>query len=43
MTDSQRRFVEVISPVMGLFYVVWFPMLARDLFRLGRGPSKEEL
>jgi hypothetical protein len=34
---------EVISPVMGLFYVVWFPMLARDLFRLGRGPSKEEL
>jgi len=24
-----------ISMVMGLFYFVWFPMLARDLFRLG--------
>jgi hypothetical protein len=25
-----------ISMFMGLFYFVWFPMLARDLFRLGK-------
>jgi hypothetical protein len=28
--------------VMGPFYLVWFPMLARDLFRLGRGVSSEQ-
>jgi hypothetical protein len=27
---------------MGLFYIVWFPMLARDFFRLGRNISMEE-
>lgn len=26
-----------IQMVMGIFYVVWFPMLARDFFRLARG------
>lgn len=26
-----------IQMLMGPFYLVWFPMLARDLFRLGRG------
>ena len=26
--------------VMGPFYLVWFPMLARDLFRLGRNSTK---
>ncbi len=26
--------------VMGPFYLLWFPMLARDLFRLGRGASR---
>jgi hypothetical protein len=25
-----------IQMAMGPFYLVWFPMLARDLFRLGR-------
>lgn len=24
----------VVQPVMGVFYVVWFPLLARDFFRL---------
>ena len=28
-----------IMMFMGPFYLVWFPMLARDLFRLGRGDS----
>jgi hypothetical protein len=28
--------MDVVSPVMGIFYMVWFPMLARDLFRLAR-------
>lgn len=26
----------VVQPIMGVFYVVWFPMLARDFFRLAR-------
>jgi hypothetical protein len=26
--------------IAGPFYLVWFPMLARDLLRLGRGVSK---
>ena len=26
----------LIQPVMGIFYLVWFPMLARDLLRLAR-------
>jgi hypothetical protein len=25
-----------IAMVMGIFYIIWFPMLARDLLRLGR-------
>ncbi len=29
-----------IQMAMGPFYLVWFPMLARDLFRLGRNKSK---
>jgi hypothetical protein len=29
-----------IMMIMGLFYFVWFPMLARDLFRLGRSNPK---
>jgi hypothetical protein len=28
-----------IQMVMGVFYVVWFPMLARDFFRLARGTA----
>jgi hypothetical protein len=28
-----------IMMFMGLFYLVWFPMLARDLLRLGRRGS----
>ena len=27
---------EIFTPVMGLFYVVWYPMLARDFLRLSR-------
>lgn len=30
-----------IMPVMGIFYIVWFPLLARDLFRLGKGLSSD--
>jgi hypothetical protein len=30
--------MDVVSPVMGIFYMVWFPMLARDLFRLQVSP-----
>jgi hypothetical protein len=30
-----------IMMFMGPFYLVWFPMLARDLFRLGRSSSKK--
>lgn len=30
----------VILMIAGPFYLVWFPMLARDLLRLGRGHSK---
>lgn len=26
----------MIQPVMGIFYLVWFPMLARDMLRLAR-------
>ena len=29
-----------LTTVMGPFYLVWFPMLGRDLLRLGRGASK---
>jgi hypothetical protein len=29
-----------IQMTMGPFYLVWFPMLARDLFRLGRNSAK---
>jgi hypothetical protein len=28
---------EAIAMFMGIFYFVWFPMLARDLFRLAKG------
>jgi len=28
-----------LIPVMGPFYLLWFPMLARDLFRLGADPG----
>lgn len=28
-----------IQSVMGVFYLVWFPMLGRDLFRLSRKPQ----
>jgi hypothetical protein len=31
-----------IMSAMGLFYFVWFPMLGRDLIRLGRGMSTEK-
>jgi hypothetical protein len=31
-----------IQMVMGPFYLVWFPMLARDLFRLGTALQKLE-
>jgi hypothetical protein len=31
----------VLTTVMGPFYLVWFPMLARDLLRLGRGAPKD--
>jgi len=31
-----------LKPWMGLFYIVWFPMLARDFFRLGRNTSMME-
>ncbi len=24
----------IVTPAMGIFYLIWFPMLARDLFRL---------
>jgi uncharacterized membrane protein YedE/YeeE len=30
----------VILMIAGPFYLVWFPMLARDLLQLGRGHSK---
>jgi hypothetical protein len=30
-----------ISMFMGIFYFVWFPMLGRDLLRLGRGGADE--
>ena len=33
-------FAAAVMSVMGLFYLVWFPMLARDLLRLG-GRSRE--
>lgn len=29
-----------VQMLMGPFYLVWFPMLARDLFRLGRNSAK---
>lgn len=31
----------VLAPIGGFVYLVWFPMLGRDLLRLGRGVSKE--
>jgi hypothetical protein len=31
----------IIQMSMGPFYLVWFPMLARDLFRLGRNEIKK--
>jgi hypothetical protein len=31
----------VLTTVMGPFYLVWFPMLARDLLRLGRSGSED--
>lgn len=34
--------MDVIGPIMGIFYIVWFPMLAWDLFRLARGRSEKE-
>jgi hypothetical protein len=34
-------FSGVITSAMGLFYLVWFPMLGRDLLRLGRGNQKD--
>ena len=33
--------MDVIGPIMGIFYIVWFPMLAWDLFRLARGRSEK--
>jgi hypothetical protein len=33
-------FAAAIMSVMGLFYLVWFPMLARDLLRLGARSSR---
>ncbi len=32
--------MDLVTPVMGIFYLVWFPLLARDLFRLARDRSK---
>ncbi len=32
--------MDLVTPVMGIFYMVWFPMLAWDLFRLARDRSK---
>jgi hypothetical protein len=26
---------------MGIFYFVWFPMLARDFFKLAKGSSSQ--
>jgi hypothetical protein len=34
--------MDAVAPIMGIFYIVWFPMLARDLFRLARNYSKRE-
>lgn len=32
---------ELLRSIMGVFYLVWFPMLGRDLFRLGRSRAAE--
>jgi hypothetical protein len=32
----------ILLSVGGLFYLVWFPLLGRDLLRLGQGVSKEQ-
>ena len=34
-------FSAIIHPVMGIFYFIWFPMLARDFFRLAITKQKE--
>jgi hypothetical protein len=30
-----------IQMFMGIFYFVWFPMLARDFFKLAKGSSSQ--
>lgn len=32
----------ILLSIGGLFYLVWYPMLGRDLFRLGRSAGKEK-
>jgi hypothetical protein len=47
--DLARLLVSFFLPVVGFIlisiagplYLIWFPLLARDFFRLGRGVSSE--
>lgn len=31
-----------LTPIMGIFYLTWYPMMARDLLRLARGRSSDK-
>jgi hypothetical protein len=33
---------ESLTPIMGIFYLTWYPMMVRDLLRLARGRSSDK-